>query len=529
MNATAGAVPLIRLALRRDRVLLPVWILLLTTFTVLSGASVTAMYADEAARTATSAALNATPALLALYGPVYDAGSAGALAVWKPAGTGAILVAVLMILIVVRHTRLEEEDGRAELVGSTASSRIAPLVAALTVAFGATVTLGVAAAAGLATTGLPIVGSLAFGAAWAGVGAVFAAVAAVTAQVTRSARIARGTALAVLALAFVLRAIGDASAIGWLTRSSPLGWVQMVRPYAGDRWWMLLPPVVLTAVLAVAAVALRRRRDLGAGLWQERSGPAEAPAWLSGPVGLAWRLQRGVLAGWALGFALFGALLGSVATRVDGLLAAPQAQDVVRTLAGRQELTDAFFAVDMSVLGVLAAAYVVQAVTRMHAEETSGRAEPVLAGPVGRLRWAAGHLAVAVIGAVVLMGVAGLACGLAAGAATGDPVGQVVRLLGAAAVQLPAVLVMGAIATALYGAAPRLVGLTWVAYAGFLLLAELGPFLRAPHWVIDVSPFTHVPRLPAADVAVAPLAWLTVCAVLIAVLGIGAFRRRDLV
>ncbi len=105
-----------------------------------------------------------------------------------------------------------------------------------------------------------------------------------------------------------------------------------------------------------------------------------------------------------------------MATRVEGLLAAPQAQDVVRTLAGRQELTDAFFAVDMSVLGVLAGAYVVQAVSRMHTEETAWRTEPVLAGPVSRLRWAAGHLTVAVIGAVVLMGVAGLACGLAAGA-----------------------------------------------------------------------------------------------------------------
>jgi ABC-2 type transport system permease protein len=529
VNALAGTATSIRLALRRDRVLLPVWIALLAAFTVLSGASVMSLYADAAARTATAAALNATPSLLALYGPVYDAGSAGALAVWKPAGTGAILVAVLMIVVVVRHTRLEEEDGRAELVGSTASSRLAPLAAALAVAFAATVALGVAAAAGLAITGLPLVGSLAFGAAWAGVGAVFAAVAAVTAQLTRSARIARGAALAVLALAFVLRAVGDASGTDWLTRSSPLGWVQLLRPYAGDRWWMLLPPLVLTAVLVVVAVGLRRRRDLGAGVWQERPGPAVAPAWLSGPLGLAWRLQRGVLAGWALGFALFGALLGSVATRVDGLLAAPQAQDVVRSLAGRQELTDAFFAVDMSVLGVLAAAYVVQAVSRMHTEETAGLTEPVLAGPVGRVRWAVGHLAVAVAGAVVLMGVAGLACGLAAGAATGDPGGQVVRLLGAAAVQLPAVLVVGAIAAALYGAAPRLTGLAWVVYAGFLVLAELGPFLRTPQWVIDLSPFTHVPRLPAADVTAAPLVWTTVSAVLIAILGVAAFRRRDLV
>ncbi|EUA73339.1 ABC superfamily ATP binding cassette transporter membrane domain protein [Mycobacterium xenopi 4042] len=79
---------------------------------------------------------------------------------------------------------------------------------------------------------MPSGGSLAFGAALAASGLVFTAVAAVAAQLSPSARFTRSAAFAVLAVAFSLRAIGDAGsgALSWL---SPLGWSLQVRPYAG--------------------------------------------------------------------------------------------------------------------------------------------------------------------------------------------------------------------------------------------------------------------------------------------------------
>ena len=78
--------------------------------------------------------------------------------------------------------------------------------------------------------------------------------AAVAAQLTTSARAARGIAFAVLAAAFALRAIGDAGngVLSWL---SPLGWSLQVRPYAGERWWVLGLHVTVIEV-ATAAVVL---------------------------------------------------------------------------------------------------------------------------------------------------------------------------------------------------------------------------------------------------------------------------------
>ncbi len=92
---------------------------------------------------------------------------------------------------------------------------------------------------GLLATGLPLTGSLALGLVFATVGLVFAGTAAVAAQVVETARGADGLAVAALGGAFALRAIGDAGA-HWLSWLSPLGWGQLVRAYAGERWWLLL-------------------------------------------------------------------------------------------------------------------------------------------------------------------------------------------------------------------------------------------------------------------------------------------------
>ena len=209
-----------------------------------------------------AATIMASPAQRALYGKIYN-DSLGATGIWK-AGMFHLLIAVAVILTVIRNTRADEETGRAELVDSTAVGRYASLTAALLLSFGASLTTGALGAAGLLGTRVPASGSLAFGAALACSGLVFTAVAAVAAQLSASARFARGAAFAVLATAFTLRAVGDAGSptLSWL---SPLGWSLQVRPYAGDRWWVLLLHLATALLLTALAYQLLARRDVGAG------------------------------------------------------------------------------------------------------------------------------------------------------------------------------------------------------------------------------------------------------------------------
>jgi putative exporter of polyketide antibiotics len=72
------------------------------------------------------------------------------------------------------------------------------------------------------------------------------------------------------------------------------------------------------------------------------------------------------------------------------------------------------------------------------------------------------------------------------------------------------------------------VGGTWAALGVVLSITTFGELLRLDRWVLDLSPFVHLPRVPAAEFTAMPLAWLAALAVALAAAGLAGFRRRDL-
>lgn len=218
MSSFTGTSVLLRLALRRDRILLPVWIVIFAGTAAASPSATVDFYPSVESRIVAAQAANNLASLVAFYGRlvafygrIEDPTSLGALSMLKMSVMGAALVAVLMAIVIVRHTRAEEESGRMELVEAGVVGRSASLTAALILGSGACLILGACTAAGLIATGLPIDGSMAFGLSWAMAGIIFATVAAMAAQLARSAHGAIGLALAVLGAAYLMRAIADAS------------------------------------------------------------------------------------------------------------------------------------------------------------------------------------------------------------------------------------------------------------------------------------------------------------------------------
>ncbi len=530
-----GTGQLFRLALRRDRVVVTVWILGLFLFAFSQAASMVSLYPTQAdldrlARTA--GGIGANPAVVALQGPAYDASTYGGATAWQMVTPGVFLIGLMSILLVTRHTRQEEETGRAELVSAAAVGRYAWPAAALLFVLGVNVVLAAITALGFVALGLPAAGSVALAAGCGLNGMVFAGVAAIAVQLTEYARPANGIAFAGLGAAFLLRAIGDTAAeLSWLSWLSPIGWAERFRPFAGERWAVLLLPVALLLVLLVVAAALLVRRDLGAGVLSTRLGPAVAPAWLRSPLALAWRLQRGALLGWSVGSAIAGLSFGVIAQdMVQFASEDPETAKVLATLGGSGSITDIYLAATLSWIGMLAAGYAVQATLRLRAEEAELRAEQVLATATTRTGWAGSHLVVAAGGAAVVLAAGGLAAGLAHGLRAGDLGGQLPRVLGGALVQLPAIWVMAAVGVALFGLLPRLVvGATWGVLAVVLAITMFGEPLRLDQWVQDVAPFAHLPRLPAAAFTATPLVWLLAVAAVLAAAGLAGFRRRDLV
>jgi ABC-2 type transport system permease protein len=527
MTSLAGTRTLLRLNLRRDRVMLSGWIAALALTMVGSAQAYANLYATPKSLLDLTAGIGDNAATLAIYGPVYDV-SIGGLTAWKPGVVALVLAGLMNLLVVVRHTRADEEAGRLELLGAGVVGRNAALAAALTVAVGADLTLAVVTTVGTIAVGLPAAGSLALGLALASAGAMFAAVAAVAAQVTESARMANGIAASVLGLSYLIRAIGDSTGTGWIGWLSPIGWAQQIRPFAGERWWVLALVVVLSTALVATAVALLARRDIGAGLLPPRPGPAHGGAGLSNPLALAWRLQRNALAGWLVAFVTLGVVAGVIAQSIGDLVKDnSQVEQFLRDLGGRASLEDAYLASVFGVLGLVAAAYAIQATLRLRSEELTLHAEPVLATAVGRTRWALSHFAFALGGSALLLAAAGLAAGVAHGLQIGDVGGEVPRLLGGTLAQLPAAWVLGALTVVLFGFAPRATAASWGALFACLLLAEIGPLIGLADWTLDISPFAHVPKLPGGDASAAPFVWLALVAAALASAGLAGFRRRD--
>jgi ABC-2 type transport system permease protein len=526
----AGAAALTRLALRRDRVVLPGWVLGLAALTASFTAMTVSGFDGAEALADETAMMAATPALR-MTG-LSSGASVGNYALARGYLTLAVLAALMSVFAVVRHTRQNEETGRAELVGAAVAGRYAQLAAAVLVALAANVALVPLVALAMIAGGQPVAGSVAAGAAVAVVGLSFTGVAAVTVQLSPSTRAASGMAGAALGLAFLFSGVGnmlgkvDATGLrvisAWPAWLSPIGWGQQMRPFDRDAWWPLAPGVGLLVSLLVVAAVLASRRDFGRGIVAERLGVGRAGRGLLSPFGLAVRLQRPALVGWAVGMAAFGLLFGAISDQV----VAQDPDEWYARMGGTDQMSAAFRTAMLVIVGMALAAYLVQALLRMRAEEADGRLESVLATAVSRVRWMAGHLTAAVVGSIGLILVLAVTMGLAAG----DSAGEIGDLCAGALAHLTGPLVLGGAVVAACGLLPRWSGaLGW----GLLLVAVLlgpmfGPDLGAPGWALDLSPFTHVPKAPAVEVTAGPVLALAIVAGGLGAVGLVAFRRRDL-
>jgi ABC-2 type transport system permease protein len=504
------------------------WMSGLVGLMAVSAWSIVALYTTQEDLEGYARTVRGNSAMIIQAGPGYglDDPTLGAVVMNETALWMFIAVAVMSVFMVVRHTRTEEETERAELVRAAPVGRHAALASAMI----GTLVVNAAIAAGnvvaLLAFGLPAAGSFAFGASMAGAGMVFAAVAAVTAQIASGSRAALATGGLLIGIAFVLRAIGDVGN-GVLSWASPIGWAQSIRPYAAERWWVLLLPVAATILLVLAARVLQDHRDYGNGLVAQRGGRAEAPERLSSSLGLAVRLQRGSLVGWAVGLGSLASFYGLFADQAEQMIEDnPDMADFFAQL-GVASVTDAFLSTAMLIMALFATGFTVSSVLRLRSEEMSGRADPVLAAPVGRRRWVWSHLGVALVGTVALALVCGVAMGVAAALVLGEAA-RIGELTAAGLVMVPAMWLLAGATLLVYGLLPRWSLAAWALVAWVFVAAMFGILLDLPQWMLNLSPFQHVPALPAASMSWLPVVVLTAIAAGLIAAGLAALDRRDI-
>jgi ABC-2 type transport system permease protein len=518
--ALTGAGVLLRLALRRDRIKLPAWTLGIALLIPYFSAVIARVNPDRASLQTAVEAMN-VPLLRLFAGPAFGLEEATLQRYLISAYfVEFLLLAPLMnILLIARHTRAEEQSGRAELIRAAVVGRHASLTAAFVLAVITNAVLALLMTATAIGVGLPAGSALLFGAGTAATGLVFAAVTGVTAQLTERSRAAGAIAGAVLGVVWLIRAIGALQDLhgSWVTWLSPMAWAQHTQVLADERWWPLTLSVLLTGVVMAIAYGLSARRDLCAGLVAVRPGPARASGWLRSPAALALRLQRPSILGWGIGLGAAGLVLG-------GLTSAMREGMAAEFIGGDLDMVDGYLSLTVVFLAVLVGIFTVLSVTRARSEEVHGRVAPLLATPTGRWAWFGSTLLVTALAAVALLALSGLTLGLGAALSLGDSafVGEVSAVMLA---RVPEVLVMLAIAAALFGFAPRALAMAWIvlAYGGGVRF--WGTDL--PSWLQGLSPFNHIPRMPIEDFRLTPLVVLTALAAALALIGLYGFRRRD--
>ena len=526
MNGLIGTGALIRLILQRDRFRISIWVVSIALLVFLTVVGVKSLLPTQASIDQAAAASQHNPGAIAFNGPAQGLDTLGGEIAFQVGANGMVVVALMSIFMLGRLTRGDEEAGRLELIRSLPVGIHAPAFAALIVVVAMNAVVAMLSSASLLAEGLPTAGSLVLGASFAAVGVFFTGVALVAAQITENTRVVYGSSGALLGLAYLIRIVGDIGdgTVSWF---SPVGLAQKARPFAGERWWPLLLLLAVAVVLIGVASRLAVRRDHGAGLVAPRPGRIVAAPSLGHPLGLAMRLQRGVLLGWGAGVLVTGIAYGWIAPTIDSFVANNKAFAQMLASAGVGNLTDTYFATSFRVMALIASGFAIQSALRMRSEESAMRAEPVLATPVSRWRWGTSHLAIALAGSVALLAVAGLATAVSY-AIAGGPWGSVPRLLGAAVVYAPALWLMIGVAVIVFGFAPRWVDVTWGILAACFAIGLLGVLLRLPNWVQKLSPYERTPALPAADMAVLPLAVLTVLAAVLILGGLGGLSRRDI-
>ena len=521
---------LLKLILRRERLNSTVWIVLVAGFVSLIAAAMRVAI-DEASLLEMLHLLN-NLAMIAMMGPIIggDTPTFGAVYTISMLLFTAIAVVVMNVMLVVRHTRADEEKGRYEVVRSLPTGRLAHLHATMIAAILINILLSVLTGLGLYLLGdesMTFNGSMLWGALLGSVGLVFAAIAAVFSQLSANSKGATGYSLFVMGAFYMLRAIGDVS-VEALSLISPLGIILRGEPYAGNYWWPVFVLLILFIPIALLAYRLNLIRDIDQGLLPDKQGRAEGGRLLTSSFGLAFKLTKtGLIVGFITIFAI-GASYGTVMADIEGFLEANEFyQQLILWMDGIS--MPLLFAGMINFMGAMMALIpMIIYLMKSRSEEKDIRAELILATPVCRHKYLGSFVLISFASSVVLQFLTALGLWITTVSVIDDPSEfPFDTVVLSNLIYLPAIWVILGLGVLLIGWLPKATSLIWAAYGFVFLIGMFGRMDLFPGWIIDISPFGHVAQYPMEEISWVSLAVLTGIAVALTLLGFIGFRRRD--
>ncbi|GBE68120.1 exporter of polyketide antibiotics [Mycobacterium sp. MFM001] len=475
-------------------------------------------------------ALGENPAVRILSGPPVALDDPGGFTVWRTGPAVSVLVGVWILLAATRITRGEEDGRRWDLLLAGRLRMADVVVRCLTALVGSATLIGMAVAAGLLAARTEPAGAIIYGAGITCVGLTFATTALLAAQVMPRRSGATGLAVAALGVGLMLRMIADGShQLAWLAWATPFGLIGRAAPYADNRIAPLIVSGAFPIVLAGAALVAGRHRDLGDGIVVLHHSRPPRPRLLHSTAGFALRRTGRTTSGWAAGIAAYFFLVGAVLASIIELFQTnPRLAELARAGGmGGHDMVHVVAAALFSLLTVPTGLYAALRLATMVADEKAGLWTLLLAQPISRAHLMSTEIMVTVWGVVALH------CSAAVAVWFGTKITGI-------SLQLSASLAgaLNSLPMALLAAGAAAVGVGWLpsAAAAIGALPVVGGFLvnvimqstKAPSWVANLSPWTHLAAVPGTPPNWGAAAIFLLVAAILAGIGVYGYAQRDL-
>jgi len=530
MQSHARTGKLFAFTIRKEWLKLLLWLAGCAFYVILGAVAFVEVYGDPLERQAMAQAMQ-NPAMEALFGRAIgiDNYTIGAMYSHTMTIIGFVLFAIMSILLVVRNTRSEEEDGILELIQSLPTGRLASTTSAILLLVLTNTLLAVMSAGlliGLGDSSMTTEGAVLTGILYGLVGLIFGGVTLITAQLSSNARGAMMLSFGVLGLSYILRIIGDSGGFNALSWISPLGLLYGAEPFVEDNWLPVWIGLVLSFVLIVTALGLKHRRDVGAGLLPDRPGKRHASSFLKTPVGFVLKLVRTPLVVWAVAMVLLGVSYGSVIGDIEDVLAGNEIIEQIIAGDDSVSMADQFIAMIMGVLAMAASIPTVQIILRLRSEEKKNRLDKIIAGARSRTSVLSTFILTSLAVAIIFQLLQSLAFGGAAVAMGYDI--ALLDMVSAGLAYLPAMVVMIGLTVMLVGWLPKASSLIWLYLSFAFILLYFGGLFDIPEAVSWLSAFHHIPEMPVEDWNVWTAVLLTIIGTALTVTGAAGFRKRDI-
>lgn len=527
-NNFKGTLNLFRFYLRRDRFILPVWILL----PLLLIAGQISFIGSMADWREFMAELSANALTNAILGPIVPLSKEGAV-LWRGMLQSSIAVMIGSSFTAIRHTRSDEESGRYELIYGNGKGRYASITAAALISFAGSFISALFVFIIMIISGFSLTGSLLAGLTLCAVGLFFTGIGIFLSQIFQESGSSRGFILALYFLSMVPMMINNVAGGStfwiWL---APEAWFRITEPFGGNNFSTLLVFVVLSIIPIAIAYYLMDNRDLGRGVFKEKHGQEDSVG-LNSPLALSFRQHNKNLIIWCVGMAFIGGAVGfitpSISENISEMLVDMSTWAETMSKLGNRE---GFVSVVIYIMGLMAgtSVYGIATVLNLKKEESEHFAEVLLARPVSRIKWMSSYLIIAYTGSAVILLILGASVGLGWGYSSGD-MSLVSKAIVMSLTKIPSVWVIIGMAALLYGWLPRISAvLAWL-FLGLFIAIEMLWEAGIVGWsAMELTPFGYAHySIPIDDLSFFSLSLLVMLSIILTLVGLAGFKNRNII